>query len=76
MYNLDRVPIGNIPLIPCPHCGGKASMIFSMFSRYAECLQCGAKSGECAIGPGHTIEAAEQAVTQSWNRRVKLPSGV
>ena len=51
-------------------------MIFSMFSRYAECSQCEAKSGEVAIGPGHTIEAAEQAVTQSWNRRVKLPSGV
>ena len=57
-------------LKPCPFCGGKASMVHSVYAkRLDESIMLGVlvKCGTCSAT---VIKRTDEEVTNEWNRRV------
>jgi Lar family restriction alleviation protein len=53
--------MSNVPLLPCPFCGGRAQGASGSSSIWIRCVDCGASSDE--------NRESEEATIAAWNRR-------
>lgn len=61
-----------IKLLPCPFCGGKASLLWDQIggrsASYIVCVECDARTKKVIIS---TEYSSDEKAAELWNRRVK-----